>query len=358
MIALAIPDGPEAMTPAWLTTALRVSGVLTDAVVTAVTWQPLSAQGWTTQMARLAVTYDAPVAGLPATLVTKSAAQDASTRVFFGRFYAREVAFYQRVAPEVPLRVPRCYYAAYEAATHAHVLLLEDLAPVLADDLLHGVSADVAAAYTRAIAALHAHWWEHARLLDLMRYFPAHGGRFAADYAASLTCGLAVMRPWLMPTTATLAMALQRHLQARWDDQQAAPRTLIHWDAQAANFLRPARAGAREVVVDWQNCVVGRGIWDVARFCVMSLPPGTRRAAQADLVALYAETLGAHGVQGYSFAQCFTHYQAVFPLLFAQQLRFFAGVQGWDAARRAWVEAITPRVVAALHEAAEAKQVG
>ena len=106
--------------------------------------------------------------------------------------------------------------------------------------------------------------------------------------------------------------------------------------------------------MDWQNCVVGRGIWDVARFAVMSLPPAVRRAAQADLVALYAETLEAHGVQSYPFPQCFAHYQAVLPLLFAQQLRFFAGVQCWDVARRAWVEAVTPQVVAALYEAAEA----
>jgi hypothetical protein len=358
MRALAIPEGPEAMTPAWLTTALRASGVLTDGVVTAVTWQPLSTQGWTTRMARLAMTYEAPEAGLPATLVTKSAAQDARTRAFFGRFYAREVAFYQRVAPEVPLRVPRCYYAAYEAATHTHGLLLEDIAPVLADDLLRGVSVDVAAAYTRDITALHAHWWEHDRLSGLRRNFPAHGGRFAESYAGALPRGLAVMRPFLTPTSATLATALQRHLQARWDDQYAAPRTLIHWDAQAANFLRPARTAAVGVVVDWQNCVVGRGIWDIARFCVMSLPPTARRAAQAGLVALYAETLEAHGVQGYPFSQCFAHYQAVFPLLFAQQLRFFAGVQCWEAARRAWVEAITPRVVAALQEAAEAGLVG
>jgi hypothetical protein len=221
-----------------------------------------------------------------------------------------------------------------------------------------GVSVDVAAAYTRSIAALHAYWWEHDQLSGLTQYFPAHGGRFAEGYAVSLPRGLAVMHLLLTPTTVTLTTALQRNLQARWDDQYAAPRTLIHWDAQAANFLRLARAGAVGAVVDWQNCVVGRGIWDVARFCVMSLPPAARRAAQADLVALYAETLGSHGVQGYPFSQCFAHYQAVFPLLFAQQLRFFAGVQGWDAARRAWVEAITPRVVATLHESAEAGLVG
>lgn len=218
MAALTIPDGPQAMTPAWLTAALRVSGVLTDAVVTAVTRQPLGEQGWTTQMARLAVTYDTPETGLPATLVSKSSAREASTRSFFGRFYAREVAFYRWVAPEVPLRVPRCYYAAYEAATHAHVLLLEDLAPAKADDLLYGVSVDVAAAYTRCIAALHAYWWEQARLSGMVGHFPAHGVRFAEGYAAHLADGLAVMRPYLTQTTATLATRLQRDLQARWDD--------------------------------------------------------------------------------------------------------------------------------------------
>lgn len=358
MSALAIPGGPQAMTPAWLTTALRASGTLTDGAVTAVTWQPLSAQGWTTRMARLAVTYDAPAAGLPATLVTKSAAQEASTRAYFGRFYARELAFYHQVAPQVPLRVPRCYGAAYDAATHDHVMLLEDIAPVLDDDILRGVSVDMAAAYTQSIAALHARWWEHGQLSHLARHFPAHGGRFAEGYVATLSRGLAVMRPFVTPTTAALAAALQRHLQARWDEQQTAPRTLIHWDAHAANFLRPAPAGVGAAVVDWQNCAIGRGIWDVARFCVLSLPPDARRVAQADLVALYAETLQQHGVQGYSFPLCFAHYRAVLPLLFAQQLRFFAAVQYWDAARHAWVEAITPRVIAALREAAEAGLVG
>jgi aminoglycoside/choline kinase family phosphotransferase len=358
MAELTIPAGPETMTPAWLTTALQTSGVLTHAVVTAVTWQPLSGQGWTTQMARLALTYDALEAGAPATLVTKSSAREASTRHFFGRFYAREVAFYRWVAPEVPLRVPRCYYGAYQAATHAHVLLLEDLAPLGADDLLRGVSVDVAAAYTRCIVALHAHCWEHARLTTMAGHFPAYGVRFAEGYAAHLEHGLTVMRPYLTPTTCTLATQLKQGLQARWDSQRTIPQTLLHWDAHAANFLRPAGVGDAGVVVDWQNCVVGCGIWDVARFCVMSLSPASRRAAQMDLVALYTEMLAAHGVRNYTFPRCFADYQAVLPLVFAQQLRFFAGVQHWDAARRAWVEAITPRVVAALHEAAEAGLVG
>lgn len=273
MAVLAIHEEPEAMTPSWLTTALRESDLLTEAVVTAVRWQPLATQGWTTQMARLAMTYKESEAGLPATLVVKLSAREASTRAFFGRFYAREVAFYRWVAPKVSLRVPRCYYADYEAATHAHVLLLEDVTPVVADDLLHGVSEDVGAAYIRSIAALHAHWWEHARLSDLMGYFPAHGARFAEGYVASLERGLAVMRPYLTPATATLATRVQWDLQTRWDSQYAALRTLIHWDAQVANFLRSTRVETIGTVVDWQHCRLSPMVTSVAQ----PAPCGDRR---------------------------------------------------------------------------------
>jgi hypothetical protein len=210
MVPIVIPNGPEAMTPAWLTTALRASGVTTRAAVTSVTWQPLGGQGRTTQLARLTLTYSRPEAGAPATLVTKSSAREASTRHFFGRFYAREVAFYRWVAPAVPLHVPHCYYADYEAALHAHVLLLEDLAPVRTDDLLQGVSVDIAAAYTRCMAIFHAHWWEQPRLKTLAVHFPPHGVRFAEGNAAHLARGLAVMRLYLSQKTCSLATTLRQ----------------------------------------------------------------------------------------------------------------------------------------------------
>jgi hypothetical protein len=42
------------------------------------------------------------------------------------------------------------------------------------------------------------------------------------------------------------------------------------------------------------------------------------------------------------------------PLQFAQQLRFFGSIEQWDDVRRTWVAAVTPRVVAALQDAAVA----
>jgi Ecdysteroid kinase-like family len=358
MARLAIPSVPETMTPAWLTEALRAGGVITDAMVTSATRQCMEAFGWTTQMVRLRLSYDQPQADAPHSLVVKISAQESSTRHFFRRFYQREVDFYREVAPHVPLRVPRCYYADYDILTHNHVLLLEDMAPSVVGEAISGADVDVAMAYTRAIAALHAQCWQSVYLEALAERFPAHGAAFARGYSQCLEAGLDVMRPYCGAMTKVLARRLQDGLQARWMQQGTAPNTLIQWDAHAGNLLYPSIGGGEFAIVDWQNCAVSRGIWDVTRFCVLSLPIEERRAAQHDILALYVATLAERGVNDYSFRHCLADYRALMPLQFAQQLRFFASMQSWDDGRRAWVAAITPRVVAALHDAAAAEVCG
>jgi hypothetical protein len=305
-------------------------------------------------MTRIALTYDRSEAGAPPTLAAKFSAQDASTRRFFGRFYVREVFFYRSIAPHVPLRVPHCYYADVDRSTLAHVILLEDLAPAVAGDHVNGVTVDVAAEYTRCIAALHAQWWESPQLAELSARYPAPGATFGRGYAEQLTRGLEAMGPYLDHMTRSLAVRLQDGLQERWMRQSAAPQALIQWDAHAANLMLPSPSGGAFAVVDWQNWTVSRGIWDVTRFCVLSLPIDARRAAERDIVAFYAETLATHGVRDYHFERAWTDYQDAMPLQFAQQVRFFGSMQHWTDERRAWVAAIAPRVVAALHDAADA----
>ena len=178
---LGVPNAPEAITPAWLTAALRSRGLLSDAVVTGVRCEPLNAQGWTTRMARITLVYDRASDAAPASLIAKCSAQDASTRQFFRRFYEREVFFYRAIASHLPLRVPHCYHAHYNQSTGAHVLLLEDLAPAVAGNLSNGVSIDIAGAYTRCIATLHAQWWESPQLDVLLSRFPVRGRRLPMD---------------------------------------------------------------------------------------------------------------------------------------------------------------------------------
>jgi Phosphotransferase enzyme family len=351
---LDVPASPEAITPAWLTDALCAGGVIADAVVTSIGREVFGTQGWTTQMARLALTYDGHYSRAPTTLVAKCSAEDVGTRRFFGRFYERELFFYRSIAPDVPLRVPRCYYADYDPSTLSHVILLEDMAPAVVGDHIGGIGVDVAAAYTRCIATLHARWWESPQLADLAARYPAPGLTFARGYATRLARGLEAMRPHLDRTTCRLAERLQGGLQERWARQSTEPRTLIHWDAHAANLMLPSPSGGAFAVVDWQNWTVARGIWDVARFCALSLPVEARRASDRDMVALYAETLATLGIRDYPVERAWADYLDAMPLQFAQQVRFFGSLQPWTDGRRAWVTAIAPRIVAALHDAAEA----
>jgi hypothetical protein len=351
---LAIPQGPKALTPEWLTSALHASGTSADATVTSVTWELIGDQGWTTRIARITLTYDQAGTGTPATLMAKFSAQDARTRQFFRRFYEREVFFYRVIAPHVPLRVPHCYYADYDPSVQAHVLLLEDMAPAVAGGVGSGISVDVALEYTCRIAELHAQWWESPTLDALVVRFPVPGATFARGYTERLEAGIGVMSPYLDHATRSLAARLQAGLQERWIRQSAAPRTLIHWDAHAANLMLPSVNGGTFTAIDWQNWTVARGIWDVARFCILSLPIAERRAVECDIVALYTKTLVTLGVRHYPFAMAMADYRDVMPLQFAQQLRFFGSMRHWDEARRAWVAAITPRVVAALQDAAVA----
>jgi hypothetical protein len=355
---LAIPHGPEALTPEWLTSALHSSGASADATVTSVTWESVGDQGWTTRLARLTLTYDRDGNGTPATLMAKFSAQDARTRQFFRRFYEREVFFYRVIASHISLRVPHCYYADYDPSAQAHVLLLEDMGPAVAGDVGRGISVGVALEYTRRIAELHAQWWESPTLDALLVRFPAPGAAFARGYAERFAAGIGVMSPYLDHASRRLATRLRAGLQERWRRQSTAPRTLIHWDAHAANLMLPSVNGGTFTVIDWQNWTTARGIWDVARFCILGLPIAERRAVECDVVARYAKTLARLGVRHYPFAQAMADYRDAMPLQFAQQLRFFGSMQHGDETRRAWVAAVTPRVVAALLDAAAAGGLG
>ena len=67
----------------------------------------------------------------PASLVAKLPALDPTSRATAAavRSYEIEVSFYRELAPELPVRAPRCHVALHDPATDDFILLLEDLAP-------------------------------------------------------------------------------------------------------------------------------------------------------------------------------------------------------------------------------------
>jgi aminoglycoside phosphotransferase (APT) family kinase protein len=305
-----LPAAPADLTPTWLTATLRCSGALGRASVVAVDPEPIAAgQGFVGQVLRLRLGYDAAEAGAPATLIAKLPAADPGVRAAVAALglYAREAGFYAVVAA-ANLPVPRAYYAAADPATGAGVVLLEDLTDGRVGDNLGGCSDAQADLAVAELARLHARWWDHPRLAELpwtfdadayQRVYEQQWGPFLAKFGDAVPPRLRELGPRAIDRAAAYR---------RW--LAGGPRTLVHNDYRLDNLFFGRPGGARPLVVfDWQLCLVGRGVADVAYFAAFCLPPARRRAAEQGLVGTYHDGLLRHGVRGYDRERCWADYR-------------------------------------------------
>ncbi len=312
-----IPASPEALTPEWLSRALRSTGTITDARVTSCHVERFgSGKGFSGQLVRLGLRYDIAQAGAPASMVAKfqfpHPDPDIRAAVFQSRLYEREYRFYRDVARDVALRTPRVYYSALRPETGECVLLLEDLAPAQSGNLLEGCTAEDAALVLRQLALFHAAWWEHPRL-DALDWLPAYDAQADNDqrqYAQAWELFLDKVGDRLPDGLVSLGARLKHRVAAvkRYLGQR--PRTFLHGDFHLHNLMFDSGSGTRAVaVIDWQACSRGRATRDVVHFLVTGLPPDRRRAHERNLLQLYHTTLTEHGARGYSFEQCLYDYR-------------------------------------------------
>ena len=337
-----LPAGPEELTPAWLTDALRGAGAVRRAMVARASWERIGEdRGFTGVLARVRLQYEGADAGedAPASLVAKfpmasreapSAYRDARERDAAARRQhyercAREVRFYREVAPRVPVPAPRAYYAAADDATGRVVLLLEDLRAARPGDVLQGCSAAEAALVVEAIAPFHARCRAGSDL-DALAWPPRWGGdprarqdrynqqvgpflrRFGRQVPAPVRDLLDGLRTGYAHVLAALARA---------------PATLIHADLHLDNLLfNPPGMVPPVVVLDWQGLARGPGAIDLALFLFGSLAVEERRAAERALIGRYHALLVEHGVIGYTLDQLRDHCRLAL-------LWHLAGVVGW-----------------------------
>jgi Ecdysteroid kinase-like family len=85
-----------------------------------------------------------------------------------------------------------------------------------------------------------------------------------------------------------------------WWRHDAEPFALLHADYRLDNLLFGAPGSPDPVIaVDWQACMVGAPLRDVAFVVVSGLSPEDRRAAERDIVAAYHRRLCTFGVSNY-----------------------------------------------------------
>jgi hypothetical protein len=292
---------PDAVDAGWLTSVLRLQGLMPDTGrVTMVTPSPVGT-GQMADTVRFALDYEPAGAG-PPSVVGKFASQDEQSlstgRIM--RAYEVEVRFYAEVAPRVDTRIPRLLFAALDPVDAWFTLLLEDLSDAVQGDEIQGCGPDVAEAALGQMAALHGPCWEDPELGSrswIDRSSP-EGDEFTAAVVSGVFPGfLERYADRLDPDHVVLLEAFIPRIR-QWIARERGPRTIVHADFRLDNLLfTPGRP--EPVVVDFQTVNWGNGAYDLAYFIGGSLEPDVRRAAERELIAGYHRALVAHGVDGY-----------------------------------------------------------
>jgi len=84
----------------------------------------------------------------------------------------------------------------------------------------------------------------------------------------------------------------------------------LHGDYRLDNcFLGNSNRSSSIAVFDWEYCVKGRGVFDVATFICEAFPPVEGFANEMHLLSLYFATLTQNGIAGYSWNQCMLDYR-------------------------------------------------
>jgi hypothetical protein len=294
------PADLSGITPDWLSAALsqRHPGTVVEAVTAG---EAVHGTG-TNLPLRLRYARQPASGSLPERMWLKGGYEAHFAAMAPSRIYEIEPAFYRELAPRLAMRVPRCYYAGSDPASHQGLVLLEDLAAAGArfGKATQPVSPDVAAAALAALARLHASSWgqDWPQALWYVEQGIPLAGPNASWYRAQtpevFARYLAQRAEAAVPASIQDARRIVRAFWTLAEQSRDGVRCLIHSDCHLDNFYFE-RDGAPGLM-DWQSPRLGSWAWDVSYFIVSALEIGTRREYERELLAHYLEALAGQGI--------------------------------------------------------------
>ena len=250
-------------------------------------------------------------ADAPRTLYAKLPTNALATRLFAGAlgFWELECTFCERVASQVPIRIPRVYAVARRGSRF--VLLLENLGEspgvrlFINRDMAAGVNPEQARLVLSAFAELHAafHGWspERREALLPMALHPFLPRRqraiMQALNAAAIDPALRAAPNLFPPEIAALCRRALARFDAIMEYWYREPLTLVHGDSHLANTFEYATpAGPRVGMLDFQAVHWSKGIRDVQYFLIQSLEPDVLVVHEDALIDHYLAELARHDV--------------------------------------------------------------
>ena len=244
--------------------------------------------------------------GLPNTLIAKFPTPTPENRAVAEVYdmYGREFRFYTQVAPTVPLRSPKCYYAAYDDDSGNLALLLQDLSTMRLGDQVKGCSNAEAHAVVSGIASLHRNTWQPDHLTDIKQHdMPYQREGMIGGFRAGWPVVLEQFSQFFDDELIAIAATLPDHVNTLLDKIHAGPLVIAHGDVRLDNIFFDDDGIA---LVDYQAVCKASPEHDLAYFVTQSLADDVRHSE--DWHSVYFDELTCQGID-YDKAYSYKRYR-------------------------------------------------
>lgn len=299
---MSIPETVEELSTDWLNSLSEE--IAPGASVRSV--ELVNAHSGTTGRAQLQVTWSD--ASLPRSIFVKLPPTDPFQRTLAvdTGMGAREAHFYQTLAKEVPVRIPRPIFSQYKEDASAYIMLIEDLASAGCQFPDAGSNADLAVARStvEGLAKLHAAFWNSPRFAtDLDWVEPPMHSEFGPELVKA---GVAQFGDSQPDAFHQIAPIYTEHGNELAELIARGNQTLLHGDCHLGNlFFENGTVG----FLDWACLSKGPALRDVAYFLSSSVDTELRRNEQESLLRHYLAVLEDNGAPAPDFDEAWTDYR-------------------------------------------------
>ena len=339
------------ITTGWMASVLRSSDAISDATtVTSVDVQDLGDKGGLlSELYRVSIGYNGDEG--PASVIVKLPINDETQRFTADvlGFYARELAFYEQIAPGAPFDAPAVHGSKMANDSTDFVLVMEDAGNMRTVDQLQGVPLDDVKIALTKMAEFHAAWWEHDDIPSLSTTFlPVKNDVYVAALPGVFEGGWAPCQEVAgdLLTPETVAFGDRFGSLVPWLlNEMMTPTTFVHGDWRSDNVFYGDDGAI--TMIDFQISGFGCGIYDVGYFLGQSVDSDLRKGKDEELIRHYLAVLAANGVD-YAFDAAWEKYKVVLSHCFIYGVSSFASWEHWTGRQRELMLSMLGRSVRAI----------
>jgi Phosphotransferase enzyme family len=291
--------------------------------------------------------------GVPESIVTKlpALAEEAVFTSTMLRMYIREVRFFEMMAADVPITVPRCFHAHVDPESSEFVVLMEDMGDLRIIDQVEGMGLRDAETAVDALAGWHAAFWGSAEPL-----LEAGAAVSLADPIYPAVLPVVFAEGWDKCVAAFDLPAEILDIGPGWvvampqvmQDLCAGPTTATHGDYRGDNLLFADDGSV--VLLDFQLIGHASASYDLAYFITQSLEPDLAHSAERALFDRWVAALVDNGVVAADTEGLWDQYRRAAYFCLVYPIVASRGMDFEDPRQRALLDAMTSRFARAVRD--------